>query len=128
MFYSRSNGTACAIARKEDAKKVLEAFDKETARINAEVAVIDGKISAAGPADNAVAALVSLRQADQLQLQKNPPISIQPFLLARTHVLLACHVLWALHCHFHRSAIGGTPFPEIQATRADLVARLGEFS
>lgn len=72
-------------SRKEDAKKVLEAFDKETARINAEVAVVDGKISAAGPADNAVAALVSLRQADQLQLQKNPPISIQPFYL---HVLM----------------------------------------
>lgn len=72
-------------SRRADADKVLEAFDKQTARINLEISVLDGKIAAAGPGDNAVPALISLRQADRLQLEKKLAISIQPFYL---HVLM----------------------------------------
>ncbi len=72
-------------SRKADAENALEEFNKERTRINIEISVLDGKISVASPADNALPALVSLRQADQLQLQKKPPISIQPFYL---HVLM----------------------------------------
>src|SRR5258708_4199606 len=66
-------------SRKADAENALEEFNKERTRINIEISVLDGKISVASPADNALQHLSAFRQQTSFNFRKNPPSPSNPF-------------------------------------------------